>query len=346
MHLPDSEHRLEFPGLPGVYGWICVDNEPLEVYDATDHESRTVAYVESKDDVKFTVHFLDTRTKAPEDSFVVLVDVDGTEANGTVFGVAGDVWDGDLNDSFSGFDSHNASPDIKIRPFLFRKLVTTDQAQKACNDRDFINNLGTVQLKICRIKKIPNALLGFTLEVPEGRVVDERKKKARLTHQVAFGENAFQQWERRYDYDHIDKRKSPFSSLCFRYRSKVLLQVEGHAPDPEADKKAEGERERHSPSPTLSADTDNSLPPQVARRQLADKRAELEMLELEKRIAKVKREILVLEDDVGEEVEEPKRKRVKVEEGVKNESEASGDGKGKEKEKAKGGKKVTVIDLD
>ncbi|BGO97941.1 hypothetical protein JCM10021v2_001599 [Rhodotorula toruloides] len=116
--------------------------------------------------------------------------------------------------------------------------------------------------------------------------------------------------------------------------------------DPEADKKAEGERERHSPSPTLSADTDNSLPPQVARRQLADKRAELEMLELEKRIAKVKREILVLEDDVGEEVEEPKRKRVKVEEGVKNESEASGDGKGKEKEKAKGGKKVTVIDLD
>lgn len=99
MHLPDPKHRLcvppslstpfradlvfvvrsQFPGLPGVFGWICIEGEPLEVYDATEDESRTVAYVESKDDVKFSVHFLDTRKKAPEDPFVVLIDVDGAK---------------------------------------------------------------------------------------------------------------------------------------------------------------------------------------------------------------------------------------------------------------------------
>ncbi|BGP06278.1 hypothetical protein OF846_001843 [Rhodotorula toruloides] len=332
MHLPDPKHRLQFPGLPGVFGWICIEGEPLEVYDATEDESRTVAYVESKDDVKFSVHFLDTRKKAPEDPFVVLIDVDGAKRT-------------------------------KFRPFVFRKLFTTDQAQEACNDRDFVDNLGTIQLKICRIEHVRRIATCYKAKAPEGRIVDEQKKKARLTHQVAhvlaspFNEQELiliiarqlrrhcrQPRRRRSRCKYIDKPKDPLSSLIFRYRSKLLLQIEGHAPDPDADKKAERAKERHSPSPRLSADTDDSLPPQVARRQLADKRAELEMLEIEKRIAKVKREILVLEG--GEEVDDPKRKRVKFEEGVKDESEAVGDGKKESKEMGKGGKKVTVIDLD
>ncbi|BGP30319.1 hypothetical protein JCM10296v2_002073 [Rhodotorula toruloides] len=78
--------------------------------------------------------------------------------------------------------------------------------------------------------------------------------------------------------------------------------------DPEADEKTEREKERRPPP---------------AR----DKRAELELLKIEKRIVKVKREIL-------------------LEEGVKDESDADGDGKKESVKKGKGGKKVTVIDLD
>ncbi|BGP30318.1 hypothetical protein JCM10296v2_002072 [Rhodotorula toruloides] len=152
MPLPDSKHRLEFPGLPGVFGWICVEGEPLEVYDATEDESKIVAYVESKDDVQFTVHFLDTRTTAPEDSFVVCVEVDGCS---------------------------------QIRPFLFRKLVTTDKAQKACNDQKFIDNLNTIQTKVWRIGDLRDVRSCSKAEAPEGRIVDEHKKKSRLSHQVA-----------------------------------------------------------------------------------------------------------------------------------------------------------------
>ncbi|GEM11714.1 hypothetical protein Rt10032_c16g5731 [Rhodotorula toruloides] len=187
----------------------------------------------------------------------------------------------------------------KLRPFLFRGFETRINRRR----------LATTRTSFCF--KVGG------LGRPGQRTLEVHKKKAKLTHQIDYGVTLLHTKTPYLAANFVDKPEEPFSALCFRYGSK---------------------EERCSPSFAFSADTDNSPPPNIARK-LAKKRAKLEMLKIDKEIAKVQYEILLLEDGDYDGAEEPKQKRVKLENG------AGSEGKASSKKKGEVRRKVPVIHI-
>lgn len=72
-----------------------------------------------------------------------------------------------------------------ILPFTFSKVKTTDDKGRACYERDFVKNLGSIQLQM-HLVTIQEADDSLEDRPPEVRVVHEDKKKAKVTHQVAY----------------------------------------------------------------------------------------------------------------------------------------------------------------
>ncbi|BGP23038.1 hypothetical protein JCM10295v2_001931 [Rhodotorula toruloides] len=177
---------------------------------------------------------------------------------------------------------------------------------------------GSIQITICMVEDggVSCFKVGG-LGRPGQRTLEVHKKKAKLTHQIDYGVTLLHTKTPYLAANFVDKPEEPFSALCFRYGSK---------------------EERCSPSFAFSADTDNSPPPNIARK-LAKKRAKLEMLKIDKEIAKVQYEILLLEDGDYDGAEEPKQKRVKLENG------AGSEGKASSKKKGEVRRKVPVIHI-
>ncbi|GAA5829662.1 hypothetical protein JCM11251_000240 [Rhodosporidiobolus azoricus] len=113
-----------------------------------------------------------------------------------------------------------------MRPFSFASLATTDDAHKACTDENVIKGLGTIQLS----------------------------KKATLSHQARFGSPRQVKPVSLTSFNWLDPADSPLAMLKFRYRSRALLQLEGHMP----------ESASTSPSPPPSRGASPSLQPRIA----------------------------------------------------------------------------------
>lgn len=73
------------------------------------------------------------------------------------------------------------------KPFVFSKLLLTDDADLACSDEAIIKGLGTIQLKIYRVGNVVASsapAVDATGAVAAFVVVHERLKKATLSHQT------------------------------------------------------------------------------------------------------------------------------------------------------------------
>jgi hypothetical protein len=60
--LTSSSHR-SFPGLDGLYGYVTVEGEPLEVYGVNEEGGKTVAYIEAKQGKRFEIAWVDQRSR-------------------------------------------------------------------------------------------------------------------------------------------------------------------------------------------------------------------------------------------------------------------------------------------
>ncbi|GAA5875401.1 hypothetical protein JCM16303_000611 [Sporobolomyces ruberrimus] len=116
------------------------------------------------------------------------------------------------------------------QPFLFGKLRTTDDDDAACSSEEVIKNLGTIRVTYCRVENIRDSELGVRAP-EETKPIHEKNKKARLSHQAAFGEKRAITAGRRSTFNWIDAEEKPLQIFEFRYRSRQLLQLEGHIPD-------------------------------------------------------------------------------------------------------------------
>ncbi|GAA5989148.1 hypothetical protein JCM5350_005101 [Sporobolomyces pararoseus] len=339
--LPNQGYYLSSSIVPDFYGWIEVSEEPLQVYGSTEANGKSIGYVEAKEGQQFVICFADLRKVLPETDYVLRAFVDGAKRR------------------FRKFTGRQVTESTE-QPFVFSKLKTTDSGEIACTDEEVVKNLGTMQLRYCRIKDVRPSTAPFKPQVVEPKMIHEKAKKAQLSHQAAYGKTVQVPSGTQADFEQIDIDSSPLFQLEFRYRSRQLLQLEGHipnspvpSPEPEASASPAA-----SPSSRVASTSDRSASagqksqtPQVESNEatrLARLQAELETLRRQERIAKLQREIDSLRGEVGsnegEEASSSSRKikaepsddqremkRIKQEIGEASLSEASGSSKGKKK---------------
>ncbi|GAA6044347.1 hypothetical protein JCM8097_002778, partial [Rhodosporidiobolus ruineniae] len=92
MELPSKDCYLEFPSIPGVYGWVEVDGKPLELHGIKTTRQSACAHIEAEGNKPFSVCYADLRREAPEDSFEVDQSVDGTSMNILQFNKNDELW--------------------------------------------------------------------------------------------------------------------------------------------------------------------------------------------------------------------------------------------------------------
>ncbi|GAA6036998.1 hypothetical protein JCM8097_005500 [Rhodosporidiobolus ruineniae] len=367
MLLPDDKHRLEFPGVPGLYGYVTVDGAPLEVYGVEHKDGKTVAYIEAQEGKEFEAGFVDRRLLSAivEDGYVVDYYADGLYVDGNVRdrnGKGALSYPTDSPYRFKAFRGRRTSPST-LAPLRFNTLQLTDDDEEACTDEKVIKNLGTLRLSYLRTRGSKVITPTSSFAVPAVRPVHEQAKKAAaLSHRAEYGPSKSTVTATYRKCDYIDARASPFAVVEFAYRSKKLLRLQGLLPappspppqlplgptSPVAGPSQPRRLSATSPSPALNIGNDTL-------------QAELESLRRQERIAqlerearrrsgaggsegrsftpsqaqkKVKRETITLEDEDDDDRE---RKRVKREEVDEIE-------RRKEDDRRKG-KKPEVIDL-
>ncbi|GAA5868980.1 hypothetical protein JCM8547_003240 [Rhodosporidiobolus lusitaniae] len=241
MPLPDEKHRLAFPKLEGMYGWVEVDGQPLEVYGVDEKDGKAIAYIEAKEGKGFVVRAGDLRTRASQ--HILDVYIDGQRANG--FAIR-------ENDAKYTAD---ATDDTSFRPFLFSKLATTDDDENACTDETYVKGLGTVRLQYLRVKNMRAVENRAVKGAADMKPIHEKSKKATLSHQASYGLPVVEPLKTRSTYEWVDPKDSPLTTIDFRYRSRAILQFQDYIPaSPEPEASA-------SPSPEPAASTSSSLQP-------------------------------------------------------------------------------------
>ncbi|GAA6026765.1 hypothetical protein JCM8097_005846 [Rhodosporidiobolus ruineniae] len=388
MQLPDEKHRLEFPGLSGVYGYVTVDGQPLEVYGVEKKDGKVVAYIEAKEGKRFKPTLADVRSRARASAdYVVDVVLDGELVTGYAQTIEAAMYD---HSGFSPDRVHvfkgkeTATSHI---PFLFQPLQVTADDDDACTDENIIRGLGSLRLKYHRVTDFhdSSSLNDFAKSKPStSKLIHESSKKATLSHQAGFGEPEAKEGMENVDFDFLDPEDSPLAQLEFRYRSRVLLQLEGHIPAspepspspkrspspvqpasaspasrPSASPVAGPSNPRHPSSSTAAADAgpaaSSGSPSSADLSRLSQLEAELAEPQREKRIAALQREIDQLRGGASPSSStstSTAAKRIKPEPGTLSESERKRvkreevDEVEREKEENKRrGKKAEVIDL-
>ncbi|GAA5926599.1 hypothetical protein JCM10213_002395 [Rhodosporidiobolus nylandii] len=248
---------------------------------------------------------------------------------------------------------------------IFSKLRLTDDDDEACTDEATVKNLGTLQLCLWRVSNVRYKLKTTPWTAPQAvkPIHEQGKKASAVSHQAEYGAAvAAKPVAEAFSCDFVDRRDSPFSVVEFRYRSRQILQLEGHIPaspspavepslSPSPRPVAGPSRARQSSSSTPATATSSKQ--RTSRSIDLDDdalAAEIEMLEREQRIAQLKREQRRRSGAGGSgslsqqkvkaepgEVDERDRKRIKLEDGERAEA-------GKEERRRKG-KKHEIIDL-
>ncbi|GAA5980833.1 hypothetical protein JCM5350_003724 [Sporobolomyces pararoseus] len=363
--IPKQGYYLSSSIVPDFYGWIAVDGEPVQVYGATEANGKSIGYVEAKEGQQFVIHFADLRKGLLDTDCVVRAFIDGDKVQGLVL-FRDDFRCSNRLDKFTGRQVTESTE----QPFLFSKLKTTDSDDLACTDEQVVKNLGTIQLRYCRIRDVRLSTAVYKPQAVEPKMIHEKAKKAQLSHRAAYGKTVQAVSGRSTSYTLNDVDSSPLFQLEFRYRSRQLLQLEGyipHSPTPSPEPEASASPAASSFSPVASTSSrststgQNSQTPQVETNEatrLARLQAELDSLRRQERIAALQREIDSLQGEVGsnegEEASSSSRKikaepsdaqrevkRIKQEIGERSVSQSSRSSKGKGKEK----KKAEVIVL-
>ncbi|BGP44688.1 hypothetical protein JCM10450v2_000502 [Rhodotorula kratochvilovae] len=197
---------------------VLVDHQPVEVCRVEHSERKTTCYIEAVEGKEFKVEM---RKSWYTTDLATYLSLDGTEIQG--FSSSRER----LPTQPMTWVGSRISP-IEIRPFAFAQIALTDDADEATNSEQVIKNLGTIQLEVYRTEILGTVSAPKQYKDPRQHVVDERSKKATMSHSTAFG-------AAKYSPDNsstssvrwIDPYRQPYYTLEFRYRSRALLELEG-----------------------------------------------------------------------------------------------------------------------
>ncbi|GAA5916943.1 hypothetical protein JCM8208_001653 [Rhodotorula glutinis] len=198
-------------------GWVSVDNQPVEIYQVEHKDRKSTCYIEAREGKEFVVNFAPSYGGATD--LAVHAVIDGSKVDGISLPRARR----DLPYSFAGA----RISDTSIRPFQFAQIALTDDVDEACQAESVVKNLGTIQLAIHRTRilgKVPSTMRYDNVKQP---VVDEKSKKATMSHSTAYGAAKASATTGQADsVDWIDRVGSPVWTLEFKYRSRTLLELE------------------------------------------------------------------------------------------------------------------------
>ncbi|GAA5875391.1 hypothetical protein JCM16303_000608 [Sporobolomyces ruberrimus] len=202
--VPDSEHSLTSSAVPDFFVWIEIEGEPVEVYSKLQSERNTrLCYIEAIEGKAFAVKTADLRTSDPEASFCTHMYLDGVRCDGILFNIAKLDYTGDTEASWRYYTTEER--------FRFNKLQTTDDDAAACTDKEVLKQLGSIQPIHEKHKKVAKLSHQATVEGPNTTLADAPS--------MTFD------WFNDEEYEH------PFQIFEFRYRSRDLLQLDGHLPE-------------------------------------------------------------------------------------------------------------------
>ncbi|BGP36625.1 hypothetical protein JCM10449v2_000526 [Rhodotorula kratochvilovae] len=198
--------------------WVTVDDKPVPVYKVEHGERKTTCYIEAVEGKEYQVR---VKRSWRETDLCCIFHVDGVRAR-----------------SYS-FKATNALTserrcvgvrvsDTQVKPFVFAPMMLTDDGDAATTSEHIIKSLGTVQVHALRAEYVGmRDVEKSTWADPQQHVVDERGKKATMSHATAYGEAKRDNYDSlKSKFRHIDGTDSPSYTLEFKYRSRALLELD------------------------------------------------------------------------------------------------------------------------
>ncbi|GAA5971510.1 hypothetical protein JCM11641_000619 [Rhodosporidiobolus odoratus] len=236
-----------FPQLPNFAAWSTVDDYPLQVHSISQETNRTIGYVEAAEGKRFKVHYADCRDQRPEQSYAVRVEVDGKRADGRITNREGDFfnsqpWKDERITTIKGAEAGPGS----IRPLSFSRLALTEDENLALSSSKEIAALGTIKLSYRRIESMGEVKAAMSVGeerrfgpektnqtgISAALPVHERARKAEISHRTTLGKEVKVKAAKKVKCVYMDKLKTPFATIEILYRSKDILEAEGHIPKP------------------------------------------------------------------------------------------------------------------
>ncbi|KAM0756130.1 hypothetical protein T439DRAFT_320822 [Meredithblackwellia eburnea MCA 4105] len=226
----------------GVSASVCINQKPVALYKAKTTPAKLSAYIESSSEKEFTVTFTDSRAaRTPLGAVLVL---DGVECEAYCLDPEA-VNKGPV----ATFIGKRESPS-SIRPYKFSKVSLTDDPNLAISDEKILRGIGTIQVKVCRVRVV-GSTSSFNSSVyrEEGsKILNEQTKKAQISHSTGLGHAKYSVPPMATKVEWIDTTQRPLLVFEFIYRSRTLLELQGIIPyEPKMYAK---ESETPSPIPT------------------------------------------------------------------------------------------------
>ncbi|POY71324.1 hypothetical protein BMF94_5636 [Rhodotorula taiwanensis] len=198
---------------------VRVDGKVAEVFKVEHTVNKTTCYIEAIEGKEFevTVH----STQDPGYDQVYWLTVDGVRIDGASIRrfLHQDLW------TCKGKQVSQSA----LRPFVFAPIALTDDVNAATKNEDVLKGLGAIRLDFYRT--VYTGQVANTASYADdvsNHVVDEKCKKAKMSHTTSFGApktTTASQYTARTE--HIDPFGSPRYSLVFQYRGRDLLEAEG-----------------------------------------------------------------------------------------------------------------------
>ncbi|ORY45848.1 hypothetical protein BCR35DRAFT_356278 [Leucosporidium creatinivorum] len=215
---------------------VLVHNKPLPVYQVEhdEEERKTTCYIEAHGGGHFSVVHLNNGDKpgSEEDedeatAWDVSTYLDGVKVGGVVYGIDSIIYNQPKGEARQQSLKGHQDSSTTYQPFIFAKLRLTDDSEKACTDSNRLNALGTIQVRVSRVKA--NSLKECTSEAYFGLNDIETYEKSnvekkQLSYQTKLGPSLASVPESRITFERIDPVDKPYLTFEFRYRSKSLLQ--------------------------------------------------------------------------------------------------------------------------
>ncbi|BGP36613.1 hypothetical protein JCM10449v2_000514 [Rhodotorula kratochvilovae] len=199
--------------------WVTIDNKPVQVYQVEHKDQKTTCYIEAAEGKEFKVCF--TRASRAASDLAAYLKIDGTSIEG--FSLPQKDLPGQV-DTFEGARISQTA----IRPFKFAPIALTDDPDEADNSEAVVKNLGSIQIETYRTRILGKAAgPSHAYQDAKQHVVDEKSKKATMSHSTAYGEAQTSVASQQSDsVIWVDPYGTPGYTLEFKYRSRALLELE------------------------------------------------------------------------------------------------------------------------
>ncbi|GAA5850948.1 hypothetical protein JCM5353_005646 [Sporobolomyces roseus] len=292
---------------------ILIDDKPVEMYKVQVKDNKATCYIESIEGKEFKIRSQMIQSFQPQ-GIAFFAAVDGTKIGGLL---AQRIEDEVIQDGLCISASQK-------RPLMFSKINLTDNPSIASTDETYVKNLGIVRVTAFRGQSSGiNSSVERYDPVSDNRSVDERSKKANVSHQVGFGAAKTVLQGPRVSMTFVDSVSAPYVTFEIKYLSRDLLElqdiikplnplIEHNAPpSTSSSPKAKSSKKRkanftidNDGALIISDDSDEEGKPMTAKKEAGNKRLKggEEIIKVKKEKGesskvKVKKEKVVIELD-------------------------------------------------